>query len=85
MKQQQLRAGACVMDPPWPGQGVPYRTLSIRRILEFPLRELMAPNSHLYLWVPQGLVATGIKVAEQDSRRRYRPFNLFNKRKAQTT
>ncbi|MET1006181.1 MAG: ABC transporter permease [Propionibacteriaceae bacterium] len=27
----------------------------------------------------------GIKLAEQDTRRRYRPFNLFNKRKAQTT
>ncbi|PZR02941.1 MAG: methyltransferase [Archangium gephyra] len=64
MKQQQLQAGACTMDPPWPGQGVPYRTLSVRRIMEFPLRDFMAPNSHLYLWVPQGLVATGVKVAE---------------------
>lgn len=27
----------------------------------------------------------GIKLAEQDTRRRYSPFNLFNKRKAQTT
>jgi N6-adenosine-specific RNA methylase IME4 len=61
---KNLEAGAVLVDFPWPGQSAPYPTISIARIKEFPLRDVMAPNSHLYLWVPQGMVATGVHVAE---------------------
>lgn len=64
--KHQPQAGAILMDPPWRGQGgeAHYDTMSIRRLLELPLASLAAENSHLYLWVPNGMIATGIKVAE---------------------
>ena len=60
----KLQAGAVLMDPPYPGYGGGYETLSRRRLLKFPLDHFTAPDSHLYLWVPNGMVADGVKLAE---------------------
>ncbi len=56
----KLQAGAVLMDPPYRGYGGGYDTLSMRRLLEFPLHNFTAPDSHLYLWVPNGMVADGV-------------------------
>ncbi|MFW8745882.1 hypothetical protein ACOI9R_37695, partial [Mesorhizobium japonicum] len=55
---------AALMDPPYPGYGGGYDTVSLRRLRNFPLLELLAPNCHLYLWVPNGMIADGVKLAE---------------------
>jgi len=61
-------------DPPWrfqnrTGKMAPehqrllrYPTMSLREIVELPVNRLAAARSHLYLWVPNALVAEGLKV-----------------------
>lgn len=64
--KQPIKAGAILMDIPWPGMGGEkhYRTLSLQKILALPVTDFAAENSHLYLWVPNSLIATGVRVAE---------------------
>jgi len=61
-------------DPPWrfsnrTGKMAPehrrlsrYSTMSLKEILELPVAQIAAPNSHLYLWVPNALILEGLEV-----------------------
>ena len=61
-------------DPPWrfmnrTGKVAPehqrllrYPTMTHEEILELPLNRLAAAKSHLYLWVPNALIAEGLEV-----------------------
>lgn len=68
--------GTILADPPWlfqnsTGKMAPehkrlyrYHTMTDVEIMEMPIRDLALPQSHLYLWVPNALVQTGLKVME---------------------
>lgn len=61
-------------DPPWrfqnsTGKVAPehkrllrYPTMELEEIYEMPVRELAAGKAHLYLWVPNALIAEGLEV-----------------------
>lgn len=61
-------------DPPWQFQNrtgkmapehkrlLRYPTLRLKEILELPVRPLAAARCHLYLWVPNALLAEGLEV-----------------------
>lgn len=61
-------------DPPWrfsnrTGKVAPehkrlgrYATMSLEEIMEMPVGEVAATNSHLYLWVPNALLPEGLAV-----------------------
>lgn len=61
-------------DPPWQFQNrtgkmapehkrlLRYPTLELEEILELPVRQVAAARSHLYLWVPNALLAHGLEV-----------------------
>lgn len=63
-------------DPPWKfdnrtGKIAPehkrlyrYQTMTNEDIINLPVNELALPQSHLYLWVPNALVALGLQVME---------------------
>lgn len=63
-------------DPPWrfanrTGKVAPehrrldrYSTMSLEAIKEMPVSEVVAPNAHLYLWVPNALLPEGLEVME---------------------
>lgn len=63
-----------VADPPWrfqnrTGKMAPehqrllrYPTMTIEEICAIPVSDVAAPNSHLYLWVPNALLAEGLRV-----------------------
>jgi N6-adenosine-specific RNA methylase IME4 len=65
--KQIKKARLVLMDPPWQGQGGEkfYDTMPIRRLLEFPLDRYVTTDSQLLLWVPNGMIDTGVHVAEQ--------------------
>ena len=64
--------GAILADPPWQfqnrtGKMAPehkrlarYATLSLEEIKDIPVASVAAPASHLYLWVPNALLAEGL-------------------------
>src|SRR5438874_1208209 len=66
--------GTILADPPWrfqnrTGKMAPehqrllrYGTMSMEEILELPVAKLSAAQSHLYLWVPNALLAEGLEV-----------------------
>jgi N6-adenosine-specific RNA methylase IME4 len=68
------RFGAILADPPWrfqnrTGKMAPehrrlsrYTTLKLREILEIPVADVAAEQSHLYLWVPNAFLAEGVEV-----------------------
>ncbi len=68
------RFGSIYVDPPWrfsnsTGKVSPehkrlhrYRTMSLDEISALPVGELAMPRSHLYLWVPNALLAEGLHV-----------------------
>jgi N6-adenosine-specific RNA methylase IME4 len=68
--------GTVLVDPPWrfanrTGKMAPehkrlsrYVTLSIEEIAALPVRSIVAPMSHLYLWVPNALLPSGFKIME---------------------
>ena len=68
------RFGSILADPPWrfqnrTGKMAPehqrlmrYQTLELEEILELPVAQLAAAKSHLYLWVPNALLAEGLSV-----------------------
>ena len=41
-----------------------YSTLTFKQIMEIPVNDIAAEQSHLYLWVPNALLADGLKVME---------------------
>lgn len=61
-------------DPPWrftnrPGKMAPehrrlsrYSTMSLDEIMELPIPQIVLPQSHLYLWVPNALILEGLEV-----------------------
>lgn len=61
-------------DPPWQfmnrtGKVAPehrrlnrYGTMALSEICALPVREVLAPTAHLYLWVPNALLPEGIEV-----------------------
>ncbi len=68
------RFATLLADPPWQfhnrtGKMAPehkrllrYPTMELEEILELPVRELAAAQSHLYLWVPNALLSEGLEV-----------------------
>jgi N6-adenosine-specific RNA methylase IME4 len=68
--------GTLLADPPWvfmnrTGKVAPehrrlyrYPTMTNEEIMALPAGQLALPQSHLYLWVPNALVMTGLKVME---------------------
>ena len=68
------RFGTILADPPWrstnrTGKMAPehkrlsrYGTLRFEEIIDLPVEELLLPQSHLYLWVPNALVGEGLEV-----------------------
>ncbi len=68
--------GTVLADPPWrfanrTGKVAPehrrlarYATMSAKEIAALPVAELMATQSHCYLWVPNTLLADGLTVLE---------------------
>jgi N6-adenosine-specific RNA methylase IME4 len=64
-------------DPPWrfqnrTGKMAPehqrllrYPTMSIEEIIELPVNRLVAAQAHLYLWVPNALIAEGLEVMKK--------------------
>ncbi|MDQ3824091.1 MAG: MT-A70 family methyltransferase [Actinomycetota bacterium] len=68
--------GTILADPPWrfvnrTGKVAPehrrlerYETMTTDEIAEIPVRELADVPSHLYLWVPNALLADGLRVME---------------------
>ena len=67
-------AGTVLADPPWrfgnrSGKFAPehhrlrrYRTMSLHEIAALPVQDAAAAQSHLYLWVPNALIAEGLHV-----------------------
>jgi N6-adenosine-specific RNA methylase IME4 len=63
-------------DPPWQFQNrtgkmapehrrlLRYPTMELEEIMEMPVARLAAASSHLYLWVPNALLAEGLRVME---------------------
>jgi len=61
-------------DPPWrfsnsTGKVAPehrrlkrYATMKLEEIMELPVAQVARPESHLYLWVPNALIAEGLEV-----------------------
>lgn len=61
-------------DPPWrfmnrTGKIAPehhrlsrYGTMSVEQIADLPISEIVEPTAHLYLWVPNALLAEGLTV-----------------------
>src|SRR5690348_9858984 len=70
------RFGTILADPPWQfqnrtGKIAPehkrlnrYGTLTLEDIKELPIPQVAAPTSHLYLWVPNALLAEGLQVLD---------------------
>jgi len=68
--------GTVLADPPWQfnnrtGKVAPehkrlacYQTLSLDEIMSIPVWKVVAPESHLYLWVPNALLKEGLQVLE---------------------
>lgn len=66
--------GTILADPPWrfsnrTGKMAPehrrlsrYNTLTFKEIRSLPVAEVVAQQSHLYLWVPNALLAEGLEV-----------------------
>ena len=63
-------------DPPWrfqnrTGKVAPehrrlsrYDTMTVDQLCDLPVREVIAETAHLYLWVPNALIADGLRVME---------------------
>jgi N6-adenosine-specific RNA methylase IME4 len=68
--------GTILADPPWlfsnsTGKVAPehkrlyrYHTMENAEIISMPVKEVALPQSHLYLWVPNALIKTGLEVMD---------------------
>ncbi len=73
-KERPPQFGTILADPPWQfmnrtGKMAPehrrlhrYKTMKLEEICAMPVREIGAQQSHLYLWVPNALLAEGLQV-----------------------
>jgi len=71
------RFATILADPPWQFQNrtgkmapehkrlLRYPTMELEEILELPIPRVAAARSHLYLWVPNALLAEGLHVMKQ--------------------
>jgi N6-adenosine-specific RNA methylase IME4 len=71
------RFGTVLADPPWrftnrTGKMAPehkrlsrYGTMTLEEILELPVPQIVLPQSHLYLWVPNALIREGLEVMKR--------------------
>ena len=69
--------GTILADPPWrfanrTGKMAPehrrlsrYPTMKLQDIMELPVAQLAASESHLYLWVPNALILEGLEVMKR--------------------
>ncbi len=69
-----LKFGTVLADPPWQfanrtGKMAPehkrlhrYRTMALPEICSLPVRDVVKDQAHLYLWVPNALLAEGLEV-----------------------
>lgn len=69
--------GTILADPPWQfsnrtGKMAPehrrlsrYSTMTLEEIMDLPVAQVAAPRSHLYLWVPNALIAEGLQVMQR--------------------
>jgi N6-adenosine-specific RNA methylase IME4 len=74
LEQAPQAFGTIYADPPWrftnrTGKMAPehkrlrrYPTMSFEEIGELPISRIARPQSHLYLWVPNALIAEGLEV-----------------------
>lgn len=91
----QLEGGpfaTVLADPPWrflnrTGKVAPehrrlarYETLSWKEIAAFPVADVVAPQAHCYLWVPNALMAEGLAVLESWGFR-YKTMLIWAKRR----
>jgi N6-adenosine-specific RNA methylase IME4 len=72
--KSMLRFGTVLADPPWQfanrtGKMAPehkrlhrYKTMTLPHICSLPVRDVVKEQSHLYLWVPNALLAEGLEV-----------------------
>jgi len=70
-------AATILADPPWQftnrtGKVAPehrrldrYPTMTLESIMELPVAQVATQRSHLYLWVPNALIAEGLEVMER--------------------
>lgn len=77
LKRVKGHYGTILADPPWrfanrTGKMAPehqrllrYPTMELEEIMELPVPMLAAPQSHLYLWVPNALLAEGLEVMKR--------------------
>jgi N6-adenosine-specific RNA methylase IME4 len=73
----KLRYSTVLADPPWQftnrtGKIAPehkrlsrYATMTLQEIMELPVSHIVVEPSHLYLWVPNALVAEGLEVMKR--------------------
>lgn len=71
------RFGTILADPPWQfmnrtGKVAPehkrlrrYTTMTLEEIMELPVADIAAQQSHLYLWVPNALILEGLEVMKR--------------------
>ena len=77
LKRVKGHYGTILADPPWrfsnrTGKMAPehqrllrYPTMELEEIMELPVQMLAAQQSHLYLWVPNALLAEGLEVMKR--------------------
>jgi N6-adenosine-specific RNA methylase IME4 len=70
------KSSTILADPPWrfsnrTGKMAPehkrlsrYSTMSLQDIMELPIAQIVKEPAHLYLWVPNALIAEGLQVME---------------------
>ena len=77
--RQKVRSpfSTILADPPWQFQNrtgkmapehrrlLRYGTMELEEILELPIPQLAAAASHLYLWIPNALIAEGLEVMKR--------------------
>src|SRR5438874_308715 len=75
-KARGQQFGTILADPPWQfqnrtGKVAPehkrlarYGTMTIEEICALPVQDIAADRSHLYLWVPNALLPSGLQVME---------------------
>src|SRR5437870_324167 len=74
---KRRKFGTILADPPWrfsnrTGKIAPehkrlsrYATMTLEEIQELPVAQLVAPQSHLYLWIPNALILEGLETMKR--------------------
>src|ERR1035438_3478821 len=77
VKEVESKYKTILADPPWrfqnsTGKVAPehkrlsrYETLSFQEIMDIPVNSIAEANSHLYLWVPNALLAEGLETMKK--------------------